>query len=167
MNEFFTTAIPNSTRVGNLSSNRETSIMEDKCPCMIAENSKCIDCGEPIMNPEFTVEKLAEEGIVLGSPLPPDAPVPNIGNISGLIHLAQNTFREGVHRQVENTDPKNPKLPRLRMIDAMLFRVPHTDIWNGLLRQSFEQAQAMGFRGTLERWGTVVEDIIPPNVAES
>jgi hypothetical protein len=135
--------------------------MEDKCPCIIADGTKCVDCGEPIVDPEITVQQLAEEGIVLGPPLAPDAPVPDMGAVAGIMHLAMQTFREGVRRQVRNTDPKNSALPRLQMIGTQFLRIPHKDVWAGLLRQSFDQAQAMGFRGNLNRWTAIVEDSAP------
>ncbi len=133
--------------------------MSDKCPCIIAnDDKKCVDCGEPIMDPVVTTGQLAEEGIVLGPPLLLEVPAPEMGNVVGIMHLAKNTFREGVRRQARNTDPKNPALPRLRMVGAILLRVPHTDVWRELLRQSFEQAQVMGYKGTLERWETIVDE---------
>ena len=134
---------------------------EDKCPCIIADGNKCIDCGEPVTNPEITVQQLAEEGIVLGPPLPPDAPVPSLGNVAGIMHLAMQTFREGVRRQARNTDPVNTSLPKLQLMGSVFVRVPHKDIWVGLLRQSFEQAQAMGFKGTSKRWEALVEEACP------
>lgn len=134
---------------------------EDTCPCIIADGTNCIDCGKPIINPEITVAQLAEEGIVLGPALAPDAPLPDMGNVAGIMHLAFQTFREGVRRQAHNSDPKNPALPRLRMFGTHLMRVPHKDIWTGLLRQSFEQAQQMGFKGTPQRWESIVEESAP------
>ena len=159
MNGWSTTATLRSTLGGRFLSIEPS--MEDKCPCIIADGDKCIDCGEPILNPEITVAQLAEEGITLGPPPPPDIPVPEMGNIVGIMHLAKNTFREGVKRQVRNSDPQNPKLPRLRMVGTLFLRVPHKDVWTEVLRQSFEQAKEMGFRGNMTRWTEIVEEAAP------
>jgi hypothetical protein len=135
------------------------------CPCIISKGGNCVDCGRPVENPEITVEQMAAEGIVLGPPPPPDVLDAMVAkktpNFVGIEHLAKNTFREGVRRQVRNADPQNPNLPRLRMVGSMFIRIPHKDVWTEVLRQSFDQAKDMGFSGDITRWTQIVEEAAP------
>lgn len=131
---------------------------DEKCPCVIVDDANnCIDCGAPVTD-GISLTYLRTQGVEPGPPLPADAPIPAMGNIVGIMQLAKSTFREGVKRQMRNSDPMNPKIPRLQMMGTMLLRVPHADIWKQLLRLSFEQAQQMGYKGTPERWEAIVEE---------
>jgi hypothetical protein len=48
------------------------------------------------------------------------------------------------------------------MVGTQFIRIPHKDVWTEVLRQSFDQAKDMGFRGTIARWTEIVEESAPP-----
>jgi len=115
--------------------------MED-CPHLIPDaNNNCEDCGAPYPEPEGT-------------------PEPDLGNIVEICKLIDRT-REMFSKLIEiNTDPKNPALPRLRMVGGQMVRLPHKAICQSLIGPSFIKAKNLGYRGTQERWmEMVLEDI--------
>jgi hypothetical protein len=119
--------------------------MDKDCPHLIPdENDKCIDCGAPIVMPE----------------LPPNYE-PNLGNIMEICKLIDET--RGVFDKLikANTDPKNPNLPRLRMVGGQMLRLPHKMVCKGMIGPSFVKAKTFGYKGTQERWmEMVLEDDI-------
>jgi len=115
----------------------------DKCPCLIPdENDNCIDCGKHIEMPEVTE--------------PPD-----LGNIPGICKLIDSTVKTYEQLVQENTDPKNPTLPRLRLVGGQLMRISHKALYKDLLGPSYLAAKAMGYRGTFERWGEIIWEATP------
>lgn len=132
MREFSLTAIPDLTPGGSFPSNRTSIMADEKCPCVITdENDNCVDCPTQLETESR--------------------------NLVGLQQLVESTAREYTKRRARNTDPKNPDLPRLQLIGVLMIRIPHLNVWNQLVKQSFEQAQAMGFKETIQCWGDRVK----------
>lgn len=115
----------------------------DKCPCLIPdENDNCIDCGKHIDLPDC------------GEP-------PDLGDIVGIIKLIDKTAASCARAVRENTDPKDPSQPRLRFVGNKLFRLPHTAAIQKVLKPAYKEAKALGYRGTFERWGEIVQEHTP------
>jgi hypothetical protein len=120
--------------------------MDKDCPHLIPdENWKCLDCGADVPQPE----------------LPVDYKPAALGNIYAISKLIDDTRDQFVAAVKANTDPKNPALPRLRMIGGRMMRLPHKMVCHGLVGPSFVQAKSYGFRGTKERWFEMVLDEMP------
>lgn len=114
----------------------------DECPCIIPdENYNCIDCGKPIHVAEVD---------------PPD-----LGDIGGIVRLINATAKTYAQLLRENTDPKNPSQPRLRMVGGRMLRIPHKMLYRDLLGPSYGAAKALGYRGTFERWGEIIWEATP------
>jgi hypothetical protein len=110
--------------------------MED-CPCILSdENDDCLDCG-----------KHSGES--------------DVGNITGIVNLIETTAKSHAQAIRENTDPKNPNLPRLRLVGGQLMRLPHKTLFKDLLGPSYISAKALGYRGTFERWGEMIWEATP------
>lgn len=124
------------------------SIPVDECPCVIPdENDNCIDCGKHIEMPE------------VGEP-------PNLGDIPGICKLLDQTAHAYSLVIRENSDPKNPDLPRLRMVGNRMMRLPHKALFRELMPPTYKAAKALGYKGTLERWGELVHErtfLSPPS----
>ncbi len=118
----------------------------DECPCVIPdEKDNCLDCGKPIAGmPE----------------VPPDLDL-QMGNIAGIAKLMDATARTFAQLVRENTDPRNPSLPRLRLVGGQMMRLPHKMLYKDLLGPSYVAAKALGYRGTFERWGEMVQEATP------
>jgi hypothetical protein len=116
----------------------------DECPCMIPdENDNCLDCGRPI------------EG------LPEVPPELNLGDIAGIARLMDATAKTFAQLVRENTDPKDPTRPRLRLVGGQMMRLPHKMLFRDLLGPSYIAAKSLGYRGTFERWGEMIREAIP------
>lgn len=114
-----------------------------ECPCVIPDETGelCADCGKHIDLP--------------------DVPAPNLGDIPGIIRLVQATAKTYAQLIQENTDPKNPRLPRLQLIGGQLIRIPHKMLYKNMLAPSYLAAKALGYRGTFERWGEMIWEATP------
>ncbi len=111
--------------------------MED-CPCILSDDKEdCLDCGQHVGEP------------------------PDLGNLTGIVNLIEETAKSHARLITENTDPKNPTQPRLRLVGGLLMRVPHKMLYKDLLGPSFIQAKALGYRGTFERWGEMIWEATP------
>jgi hypothetical protein len=120
----------------------------EECPCIIPdENDNCVDCGKHIDMP--------------------DVPAPNLGDITGIVKLIDVTAKTYAQMIQENTDPKNPSLPRLRLVGGLLMRIPHKMLYKDMLGPSFLAAKALGYRGTFESWGETIWDATPPPAVKS
>lgn len=118
------------------------NIHMEECPCIIPdENDNCVDCGRHIDVP--------------------DAAPPNLGDIGGICRLIDTTAKAYAQRVEDNIDPKNPSLPRLRLVGGLLVRVPHKVIFKEVIQPSFKTAKALGYRGTYERWSEMVLEVTP------
>lgn len=116
--------------------------MDDKCSCLIPdENDNCVDCGTHI-----DLSYLDNE------------PLPNLGDIVGICTLIDKTVKMHATIIRENTDPKDPSLPRIRMVGNRMMRLSHKTLLYGLMEEGFKEAKALGYKGTLERWGELVEE---------
>ena len=115
----------------------------DECPCMIPDEfDNCIDCGKHIELPD------------VGEP-------PNLGDIVGICKLIDKTAATYAHVVRENSDPKDPSQPRLRFVGNKLMRLPHKALFHELMKPTFKEAKALGYRGTIERWSELVEEHTP------
>ena len=115
----------------------------DECPCIIPdENDDCVDCGKHIDIPD--------------APAPP-----NLGDIAGIVRLIDATIKTYAQLVRENTDPKSPNLPRLRLVGGQMIRIPHKALYKDLLGPSYVAAKALGYRGTFERWGELIDEAAP------
>jgi hypothetical protein len=115
----------------------------EECPCVIPdENDNCVDCGKHIE-------------------LPDAEPPHSLGDIGGICRLLDTTAKTYAQRIEDNTDPKNPMLPRLRLVGGQLVRVPHKAILKEVVQPSFKTAKALGYRGTAERWAEMVIEATP------
>ncbi len=112
--------------------------------CVPDANDKCIDCGAdmPPIN------------------LPPDYE-PNLGHVIAICKLLDETRKSFDKVIVANTDPKNPKLPRLRMVGGTLMRLEHKMVIHGLVGPTFIKAKSLGYRGTEKRWTEMIFEDIP------
>jgi len=114
----------------------------DECPCVIPdENLNCLDCGKPIETQEVD-------------------PPGRMGNIPGICKLMDATAKTFSQLVRENTDPKNPSLSRLRLVGGQMMRLPHKMLYKDLLGPSYSAAKALGYRGTFERWGEMVQEAV-------
>ncbi len=119
--------------------------MDNDCPHLIPDaNDKCIDCGAdmPPIN------------------LPPNYE-PNLGDVMALCKLLDETRKSFDKVIVANTDPKNPKLPRMRMVGGTLMRLEHKLVIRGLVGPTFLKAKSLGYRGTEKRWREMIFEDIP------
>jgi hypothetical protein len=123
--------------------------MDKDCLHLIPdENWDCENCGAPITPPE----------------LPPNYE-PNLGSIVEICKLINETRVVFDKIIAANADPKNPKLPRLRMVGGQMLRLPHKMVCRGMIEPSFIKAKAAGYRGTQERWMEMVLEDIPTPTA--
>lgn len=108
--------------------------MDKGCSCLIPdENWKCINCGAAITPPEIVGD-------------------PNLGNVMEICKLIDET-RKVFDRLIKaNIDPRNPKLPRLRIVGGQMLRLSHKTVCQGMVEPSFSKAKDFGYRGTQERW---------------
>jgi len=112
--------------------------------CIPDENWKCIDCGADVPQPEL-----------------PSNFNPNLGNIVAISHLIDATREEFNKIIIANTDPKHPKLPRLRMVGGQLMRLENKMIVKAMVGPSYLKAQSLGYLGTQNRWFEMIFDDIP------
>jgi hypothetical protein len=119
----------------------------DKCSCLIPdENDNCIDCGKHI-----DLSYLDDE------------PLPNLGDIVGICGLIDKTAKMYATVIRKNTDPANPSLPRLRIVGNRIIRLSHKTLLFELMKPTFKEAKALGYKGNLERWGELVEERMTPS----
>jgi hypothetical protein len=117
----------------------------DECPCLIPdENDNCIDCGKHI-----------------DLSLPEGEEMPNLGDIVGICQLIDKTAATYAAVVRENSDPKDPSQPRLRMVGNRMMRLPHKALFNELMKPAYKEAKALGYRGTIERFAEHVEEHAP------
>ncbi len=83
---------------------------------------------------------------------------PNLGDIAGIVRLLDSTAKTYAEIVRENTDPKNPGLPRLRMLGGQMVRIPHKTLYRGLLHPRYSAAKTLGYRGTIDRWSELVTE---------
>ena len=97
--------------------------MED-CPCILSdEKDDCLDCGKHVGEP------------------------PDLGNITGIVNLIEETAKSHARLVTENTDPKNPALPRLRLVGGLLMRVPHKMLYKDLLGPELHSSEGLRVSG--------------------
>ena len=117
------------------------------CPCLIPdENDNCIDCGKHIELP--------------------DVEPPDLGDIPGICKLLDQTAHAYALVIRENSDPKDPSQPRLRMVGNKMMRLPHKALFKELMPPTYKAAKALGYKGTLERWSELVQErtfLSPPS----
>lgn len=119
-----------------------------ECPCVIPDETMehCLDCGRRME-------------------VVPEVEPPNLGDIAGIARLISATAKTYAQLVKDNTDPKNPDLPRLRMVGGKMLRIPHKSLCKETLAPSYATAKALGYRGSLERWGEMVWEAVPISVS--
>lgn len=119
--------------------------MEDKqliCDHLdITDTGNCKICGIDITNQEF-IDSL------------PEAPenLNYLGDLMGIIQLAQATAREYARRNSVITNPK------FRWVGTQLMRTSSEALWADVLQPSFIVAKVLGYRGDCERWTEVCKE---------
>jgi hypothetical protein len=88
----------------------------------------------------------------------PDAEAPNLGDILGICKLIDSTAKSYAELAASNVDPNDPELPRLRMVGGVFMRVPHKALYRQLFEPSYRRAKTLGYRGTLQRWGELLQE---------
>src|SRR5258708_4265762 len=79
----------------------------EKCSCLVPdENDNCIDCGKHI-----ELSDIDE--------------MPNLGDIVGICLLIDKIAAAYATAVRENTDPKDPSLPRMQFVGNRIVRLPH------------------------------------------
>jgi hypothetical protein len=110
--------------------------------CLIPDdNDNCVECGKHIDLPE--------------------GPMPDLGDIVGICKLIDATAAEFVRAVWENTDPHDSSIPRLRRMDNGIIRVPHQTILLMIVQPPYQEAKALGYRGTIDRFYTLVCERMP------
>jgi len=89
-----------------------------------------------------------------------DVSPPDLGDILGICRLIDTTAKSYVELVVANTDPNDPELPRLRIVGGVFMRVPHKALYQQLFGPSYKQAKKLGYRGSLERWGEILQEAV-------
>ena len=113
---------------------------DEKCLCLIPdENDNCTECGKHIDMP--------------------DVGEPNLGDIVGIIRLIDDTVKSYSELVTRNTDPVTG-LPKMRLVGGLLMRVPHKMLYRDLVEPSYKAAKQLGYRGTMERWGEVLQEAV-------
>ena len=102
------------------------------CPHLIDEDGKCTECGV-VVQPHI-----------------------NLGDIVGICQLLDNTVAAYATLVHNNTDPKDPSKPRLRVIGGRVIRLPHSALLKDLVYNSYPRAKQLGYRGSIIRWGEMI-----------
>jgi|SRR5271157_1542085 len=115
----------------------------DECPCFLPDdNDNCMNCGKHVDLPDVPASL-------------------NLGDILGIVRLIDTTAKSYAQLIRENADPKNPALPRLRLIGGQLIRIPHTLLLKNLVNESYPIAKNLGYRGGIKRWGELIFERTP------
>jgi len=118
----------------------------DKCLCLFPdENDNCMDCGKHI-----DLSYLDNE------------PLPNLGDIVGICHLIDKTAIAFARVVRDNTDPKDPSATRIRIVGNRMVRLSHKTLFQELVKPTYKEAKALGYKGTKERWVELVEERMQP-----
>ena len=106
----------------------------------ITDDGICMLCGVDITSQEF-VDSL------------PEAPedLSYLGDLMGIIQLAQETAREYVKRC-------STELPKFRWVGTQLIRTSPDEIWENVLPPTFVVAKCLGYRGNYGRWMDVCKE---------
>ena len=129
--------------------------MVEKCDHLITEEGKCITCQQPWDSPRWTMEELQKEWDGQWSV---DLDTRSSSNIPAICNLAEQTWEEYKCRATSNEDPKQPQLPRLRLVGGRLMRIPFLWIFKEVLGPSYDYAKGLGYLGTYERWCQFVKE---------
>ena len=90
----------------------------------------------------------------------PDIKAPDLGDILGICRLIDSTVKSYAQLVAANTDPNDPTQPRLRLVGGVFMRTPHKVFCQRLFAPSYMQAKKLGYRGTLERWGEILQEAV-------
>jgi hypothetical protein len=127
------------------------SVLKNMLDCghdEITDEGICKACGVDITSQEF-MDSLPEP--------PPDS---QLGDIPGIIKVAQETAEEFLRRQAECRDPHNPSQPKFRWVGTQLIRPPRETIWMDVVRPSYAIVKQLGYRGTLQRWDEICMEYV-------
>lgn len=116
----------------------------------ISDAGICKSCGTDITSQEFL------------DTLPEVSPDFQLGDIMGIIKLAQATAREFLDRVETDRDPHNPSQPKLKLrwMGNQLMRPPRETVWMEVLQPTFDLAKGLGYRGNMERWESVCMEYV-------
>ena len=129
--------------------------MPDECTHEeITDEGICVACGVDITSEDF-LDSLPE---------PPAGS--NLGDIPGIIKVAQDTADEFVRRVAECRDPLKPE-PKLRWVGTQLLRPTREMIWLEVIRPAYAIAKKLGYRGTFERWDEICLEYVLSIVAKN
>lgn len=122
-----------------------------KCPCLIPdENDNCVDCGQHI--------ELLE--------VPQTDHHAEVRAIMDIIRLVDDTAKSYERLVKANTDPRDPTQPRMRIIGGVFMRIPHQAFYKQLFGPSYKQAKKLGYRGTFQRWGELLQEAVNNNPSQ-
>ena len=85
----------------------------------------------------------------------------DLGDIAGICRLIDKTAAAYAAVVLENTDPKDPSLPRLRFVGNRMIRLPHKALLRELVEPAHKEAKALGYFGSAERLGELVLECSP------
>lgn len=77
-----------------------------------------------------------------------------------LIKLTSEVVHTYNRLRQENIDPKNPNLPRMRVIGGRILRLPHAMMFRELSDASYDRALGFGYDGTYERWCALLRELV-------
>ena len=77
----------------------------------------------------------------------PEVPETNLGDLMGIIRLAQDTAT--LYHERCNT---------LQWVGAQIIRPPSEVVWSSLLEESFFAAKSFGYRGDYQRWSEICKE---------
>ena len=118
--------------------------MDNRHRCLIPdENDNCVECGQHIDLPDW------------------EGPMPDLGDIVGICKLIDATASDFVRAVWENTDPQDPAIQRLRRMEEGIIRVPHQTLLRMIVQPPYQEAKALGYRGTVDRFYALVCERMP------
>lgn len=126
------------------------------CEHPISEENRCLKCGEESVTARWRLEDIDEENAdKFWSDV---ASLGGLGDIRAICEIAAEANDEYKDQIKENSDPKNPSLPKLSMVGTSLVRIPFKKLWKDVISVSYFLAKEKGYLGDLEMWEEFVAD---------
>jgi hypothetical protein len=129
------------------------------CPHLFTDEAKrCLECNELIEKPMYTYQEfITELGKTFGNQFIV-LPSQRATSYVEIAKIIQNTLKQYHEVVVDNQDPNNPLLPKLRIIGDQILRIPFTMIWNNLVADSYIQALQSGYKSSFIRWKQILDE---------
>jgi hypothetical protein len=123
--------------------------VDEKCLHLdVTNDGICTSCGINIGSEEFFNSL-------------PDAPAePQLGDLMGIIRLAEATVTRYFEHKKDMSDPTHPDQPRLRIIGKTIIRVPDSVVWKEVVKPAFAKAVKLGYKGTYSRWNEICREYL-------